>query len=114
MLVHEANTMQEPIAEQPELVWHDLPAYRIRHDYVGHLRQQRVTIVELRSAEPVAVVPAAQRTWTRAERAHHRLSWAAWLARNRCAAGPPRHAFTVFGIVPALATYLGLSPGLAA
>ena len=111
-LVHEAHTMQEPIAEQPELVWHDLPGYRIRHDYMGHLRRQRVTIVEARVAQPLAVVLAARRIWTRAERAHRRLSWATRLARNQCLVGSPRCACTVFGVVPALAAFLGLPPGL--
>jgi hypothetical protein len=113
-LVHEAHTMLAPIAEQAELVWHDLPGYRIRHDYRGRLRRQRVTIVEVRVAEPLAVVLAARRIWTRAERAHRRLSWATRLARNQCLAGPPRYAFTVFGVVLALAAFLGLSPDLPA
>jgi hypothetical protein len=106
--------MQEPIAEQAALVWHDLPGYRIRHDYMGRLRRQRVTIVEARVAEPMVVVLAARRIWTRAERAHRRLSWATRLARNQCLAGSPRCAFTVFGVVPALAAFLGLPPGLSA
>jgi hypothetical protein len=52
----------------------------------------------------------AARMWTRAERAHRRLNWAARLARNRCSASSPRYRVTVFGVVPALAIYLGLTP----
>ncbi len=109
-LVHPGATRLDLSTEQHELVWQDVPGYRIRHDYMDHLRQQRVTIVEVQGAEPVAVGPAAPRIWTRAERAHRRLNWAARLARNRCVAGPPRYAFTVFGVVPALAAFLGLAP----
>ena len=109
-LVHEAATQADQSSGRSALIWCDLPGYRIRHTYVVRLRRQRVTLVEVRGDGPVAVLPEARRLWTRAERAHRRLSWAARLARNRCAAGPPRYACTVFGVVPAVAAYLGLAP----
>ncbi len=109
-LVHAEATTPDPPCEEHDVVWCDLPGYRIRHDYVTRLQRQRVRLVELRADDCAVAQPAAPRLWTRAERAHRRLSWAARLARNWCAADPPRYACTVFGVAPALATYLGLSP----
>jgi hypothetical protein len=109
-LIHEEVLKVGKTSETSEVVWCDLPGYRLRHAYVARLRRQRVTIVKLRPEQPEGVQPEAGQMWTRAERAHRRLSWAARLARNRCAAGPPRYRVTVFGVVPALAAYLGLAP----
>ena len=109
-LIHEEPPRMEGTAEQPEVLWCDLPGYRIRHVYVTRLRRQRVTVVKLGTDSSGAVPPTAPRIWTRAERAHRRLSWAARLARNRCAAGPPYYRVMVFGVMPTLAAYLGLIP----
>jgi hypothetical protein len=108
-LVHAEATMLDPSSEPHDVVWCDLPGYRIRHDYVTRLRRQRVTLVALPADACAAAEPAAPQIWTRAERAHRRVSWTARLARNRCTADPPRYACTVFGVASALATYLGLS-----
>jgi hypothetical protein len=109
-LVHEEAPMLDERGEPHEMVWRDLPGYRIRQEYVVRLRGQRVTIVELQAAGRRPVPPAAVRIWTRAERAHRRLSWATRLARNLCATAPSRYRLMVFGVAPALATYLGLAP----
>jgi hypothetical protein len=110
-LIHEEAPKGEGTVEQPEVLWCDLPGYRIRHNYVAGLRRQHVTIVNLDPTRGGLERTAGPRLWTRAERAHRRLSWAARLARNRCPAGPPRYRVTVCGVVPALAAYLGLAPG---
>ena len=59
-----------------------------------------------------AVVPApaasGPRRWTRAARAHRRLSWAARLARNALTADATRYTVTLCGIPPQLAAALGL------
>ncbi len=109
-LLHEASPREEGLSEHAEVIWCDLPGYRLRHDYVAGLRRQRVIVVNLRPERCDAVRTEGPRLWTRAERAHRRLSWAARLARNRCPASPARFKVTVFGVVPALALYLGLSP----
>jgi len=108
-LVHEEATMLAPPSEQHDLVWCDLPGYRIRNAYVGQLRRQQVRMVALPVDPSAVVLPAVPRVWTRAERAHRRLTWAARQARNRCPVGPSCFGFTVFGIVPVLAAYLGLA-----
>jgi hypothetical protein len=109
-LIHEDVPQLDKASEMSELVWYDLPGYRLRHAYVENLRRQRVTVVKLRPDRPAEVQTKAPRMWTRAERAHRRLSWAARLARNQCSASQPRYRVTVFGVGPALALYLGLSP----
>ncbi len=109
-LIHEQVPSVEGTAEQAEVLWCDLPGYRIRHTYVTRLRRQRVTVVKVGTACSGVESPTGPRIWTRAERVHRRLSWAARLARNQCAAGPPRYRCTVCGVAPALAAYLGLAP----
>lgn len=108
-LLHEEATPGEQPSAQHELLWLDLPAYRIRREYVTRLRRQTVTIAEARGNGAPAGAPGAPRTWTRAERAHRRLSWAARLARNRRDAAGSDYGFMVFGVVPALTACLGLS-----
>ncbi len=109
-LIHEQVPSVEGTAEQAEVLWCDLPGYRIRHTYVTRLRRQRVTVVKVGTACSGVESPTGPRIWTRAERVHRRLSWAARLARNQCAAGPPRYRCTVCGVASALAAYLGLAP----
>jgi hypothetical protein len=54
-------------------------------------------------------VSGVPRLWTKAERAHRRLSWASRLARNVGTAATTYSTVTVCGIVPLLAANLGLS-----
>lgn len=112
--VHAAQLHEDVPADRShgpaEVVWSDLPAYRIRRDYITWARRQQVSIVSLPAAPPAAIAAGTPRLWTRAERAHRRLSWAARLARNAWAADSVRYVCTVFGVAPALATFLGLPP----
>jgi hypothetical protein len=109
-LIHEEVPREERPSAPSEVLWCDLPGYRLRREYVACLRRQRVTVVNLRPKRCEEVRTEGLRIWTRAERAHRRLSWAARLTRNRCPVSPPRYRVMVFGVVPALALYLGLSP----
>lgn len=102
--------MTDGCSEHHEVRWCDLPGYRLRHLYVGRLRRQQVRLVVIHDDASVPAQPVAPRIWTRAERAHRRLTWEARLTRNCCRAGSPRYRFTVWGVVPALAAYLGLAP----
>ena len=92
------------------MVWCDVPATRIRRTYSMQLRRQQVTIVALPDACGARRDTAAPRLWTRPERAHRRLSWAARLLRNGCDAGITHYTYTVCGVLPPLAAFLGLSP----
>jgi hypothetical protein len=70
-------------------------------------RHQRVNI---RVVDPSPLAQAAPaRPFSRAERAHYRLSWAERLARNARAQTASKVSIRVFGIPPAFATFLGLS-----
>src|SRR5215210_1657613 len=93
-------------AELGEVLWGDVSGRRLRRDLVRRLRRQTVTVEVL----PVVVraPPAGPRLWTRAERAHRRLSWAARLARNALPPGTITSRVTLFGIPPQLAEFLGL------
>jgi hypothetical protein len=99
----------EPPAAQHELMWSDMSGHRIRQDFASRLRRQRVTITTASDAPCSVPSDGAPRIWTRAERAHRRVSWAGRLGRNQRAAEAPRYAFVLFGIAAALAAYLGLA-----
>ncbi|CAA9398700.1 MAG: hypothetical protein AVDCRST_MAG93-10111 [uncultured Chloroflexia bacterium] len=109
-LLHEDTLTLDVCTAPHEVMWCDLPGYRLRHLYVGRLRRQQVRLVVVHAEALAPAQPVVPRIWTRAERAHRRLTWKARLARNCCRGGSPRFRFTVWGIVPALAAYLGLAP----
>jgi len=85
------------------------PHFNLRSVLVALLRRQRVTITGPIAGPAIPTCGAEARLWTRAERAHRRLSWASRLARNAQAADAPRYTVIVCGIAPPLAAYLGLS-----
>ena len=94
--------------EQRDLLWGDRPGRHIRRDFFQALRHQQITIIPPPTvAAAVAAVPSPRR-WTRAERAHRRLSWAARLARKALPTAAARYTVTLWGIPPQLAAFLGL------
>jgi hypothetical protein len=93
---------------QRALQWCDVGGRRLRRELVALLRRQRVTITEPSASPPRPLCEEESRLWTRAERAHRRLSWASRLARNAQATDAPRYTVIVWGIVPPLAAYLSL------
>ncbi len=90
------------------LQWGDVGGRRLRRDLVAQLRRQQVTITRPVAGPAVPTSGAEPRLWTRAERAHRRLSWASRLARNARAADTPGYSVTLYGIAPPLAAYLGV------
>lgn len=95
--------------EQHELLWGDVSGHRIRYEFASRLRRQRITITAPTDDRCSATSDGEPRIWTRAERAHRRVSWADRLTRNQRAAEAPRYGFVLFGIAAALAAYLGLA-----
>ncbi len=97
-------------AAMHELHWCDLSGRRLRRGLRWHLRCQQVLVADAdpSSDDPSASTPAP-RIWTRAERAHRRLSWEARHRRNARSPSKPPCRVTLFGIAPSLAAYLGLS-----
>jgi hypothetical protein len=119
LLGYQACPKQRPWQEQPpprgneadpppDVLWGDLPGRRIRRDFFQALRRQQVTLVPPLPAVVPAPAMSGPRRWTRAARAHRRLSWAARLARNALAADAARYTVTLCGIPPQLAAGLGL------
>jgi len=104
-----AVSLPEAPPSQHELLWGDVSGRRIRHDFTACLRRQRVSITASSDAPCSVISDGTPRIWTRAERAHRRVSWAGRLARNQRGAEAPRYMFVLFGIAAALAAYLGLA-----
>ena len=102
------SKVADPTRQPPDLLWGDLPGRRIRRDCFQSLRRQQVTMVPPVPAVAPAPAGSGPRRWTRAARAHRRLSWTARLARNALAAGAARCTVTLCGIPPQLAAFLGL------
>ena len=94
------------LAPHPVL-WGDWPRRSHRRELVKLLRHQRIDIRVVDPSPPAQAAPA--RPFSRAERAHYRLSWAERLARNARAQTASKVSIRLFGIPPAFATFLGLS-----
>lgn len=90
------------------LQWCDVGGRRLRRELVAQLRRQQVSITDPAVGSVAPTSGTQPRLWTRAERAHRRLSWASRCARNARTADAPCYAVTVCGIAPPLAAYLGL------
>lgn len=107
----------EPVpSERPEagtLLWCDRNGRRVRRSFVALLRRQSVAITRVEPKEPIPPASIEPRLWTRAERAHRRLTWADRAARN-ASTDTLSYSLTLFGIGPALTAYLGLPSPVAA
>jgi len=100
VLLHPLSVGSKP------LLWHDWSRRLHRHACIHLLRHQRVEI----QAEPGNDRdPATPALFSRAERAHTRLSWAKRLARNARPHAKPRVTIHLFGIEAWFATSLGLA-----
>jgi len=88
------------------LLWDDWSRRQSRRAWMRLLRGQRVDVQS--PSGPSQQAPNDPHIWTRAERAHWRLSWAEWLSRNARSPAAPPVTITVFGIPPSLAHFLGL------
>ena len=97
-----------PPASHPVL-WGDWPRRSHRREIIKLLRHQRVDIQCTEPASPAQPSqPRPVRLFSRAERAHYRLSWAKRLARNARPKTAPAVSIRLFGIPDAFATSLGL------
>ncbi len=71
------------------------------------LRSQRVDL--LGKPEPMGSPSTKPSLFSRAQRAHWRMSWQERLARNARAPSVPAVTITLFGLPPAFAASLGLA-----
>jgi len=95
-----------PVGTQP-LLWRDWGRRAGRRAWMQELRCQQVTMSCL--PPPAAALSRASPTWSRAQRAHRRLSWTEHLGRNALEAPSSRVHIQLCGIPPALAQALGLA-----
>ncbi len=95
-----------PLVPHPVL-WGDWQRRSHRRELVKLLARQRVDIRVADTSPPAQPPPA--RPFSRAQRAHYRLSWAQRLARNAGSKRSPSIELHLFGIPTAFATSLGLA-----
>ena len=96
---------RSPFASAPVL-WRDWPRCGIRRTWLKGIRSQ-TTCLDSSSPRSSSLAPA-EKTLTRAERAHWRLSWAQRLARNARPADAPRLTVTLHGLPATFASSFGL------
>jgi hypothetical protein len=89
------------------VLWGDWQRRFHRREVVKLLAHQRVDIRMADTSPPVQSPP--DRPFSRAQRAHYRLSWAQRLACNAAPHASPSLSITLFGIPDAFAEAIGLS-----
>jgi hypothetical protein len=88
------------------VLWGDWQRRFHRREVVKLLAHQRVDVRMADPSPPVQSPP--DQPFSRAQRAHYRLSWAQRLARNAASHAAPSLSITLFGIPDAFAEALGL------
>jgi hypothetical protein len=103
-----------PAPEEPSppsvphpVLWGDWQRRSHRRELVKLLLHQRVDIRVAHPSPPAP--PPPTHPFSRAQRAHYRLSWAQRLARNAAPHASPSLSITLFGIPDAFAQAIGLS-----
>jgi hypothetical protein len=89
------------------VLWGDWPRRFHRRELVKLLAHQRVDIRGAEASSPTP--PSPDHPFSRAQRAHYRLSWAQRLARNAARHPSSSLSITLFGIPDAFAEAIGLS-----
>ena len=96
-----------PLPAPRAVLWGDWQRRSHRREVVKLLGHQRVDIRVADTSPPAQPPPA--RPFSRAQRAHYRLSWAQRLARNAAPHASPSLSITLFGIPDAFAQAIGFS-----
>ncbi len=102
-----ASGAPSPPSVPHPVLWGDWQRRSHRRELVKLLAHQRVD-VRMADTSPPAQPPPTQ-PFSRAQRAHYRLSWAQRLARNAAPHAAPSLSITLFGIPDAFAKAIGLS-----
>src|SRR6266851_1578771 len=96
-----ASGESSPIPAPHAVLWGDWQRRFHRRELVKLLGHQRVDVRVADTSPPAQPPPA--RPFSRAQRAHYRLSWAQRLARNAAPHASPSLSITLFGIPDAFA-----------
>jgi hypothetical protein len=89
------------------LLWHDWSRRRYRRACIQLLRSQRVDVQQSHDTE-VCTAPSPP-AFSRAQRAHYRLSFAERFARNDWGSSASRPMITLFGVPETFSVFLGLA-----
>lgn len=104
----QVSVLLHPLVVGPApLLWHDWSRRRYRRACIQLLRSQRVDVQHGQDREVRA--PLVPPTFSRAQRAHYRLSFAERLARNVRVSSASRPIITLFGVPETFSALLGLS-----
>jgi hypothetical protein len=102
----QVSVLLHPVAVgSAPVLWRDWSRRVHRRACIQLLRHQRVEIEEQARDAPRAVTPAS---FSRAQRAHSRLSWTARLARNAHSLASGQVTIKLFGLPEAVAESMGL------
>jgi hypothetical protein len=89
------------------VVWKDWPRCRIRRAWLKVVRSETVCLESSTSLAPPLVTSRTSDIFTRAQRAHWRLSWEQRLARNARPSDTPRLVVTLHGLPATFASSFG-------
>jgi hypothetical protein len=89
------------------VVWKDWPRCRIRRAWLKVVRSETVCLESSASLAPPPVTSRTSDIFTRAQRAHWRLSWEQRLARNARLSNAPRLVVTLHGLPATFARSFG-------
>jgi hypothetical protein len=95
-----------PRASAPVL-WRDWPRCGIRRTWLKVVRSQTICLESASPLSPPRAKASPEKIWTRAERAHWRLSWETRLARNARPSDAPRLIVTLHGLPATFASSFG-------
>jgi hypothetical protein len=101
-----SNPASAPLPVSPVL-WRDWPRCGIRRTWLKVVRSQTVFLESSVPLSPPRAETPAEKTITRAERAHWRLSWDQRLARNARPTDAPRLIVTLHGFPATFASAFG-------
>jgi hypothetical protein len=99
-----------PASELPAsapVFWRDWPRCSIRRTWLKVIRSQTIDLKSSALLSPPRAQAPTEKVWTRAERAHWRLSWDQRLARNARPTDAPRLIITLHGLPAAFASSFG-------
>src|SRR6266700_3866208 len=91
------------------VLWRDWPRCSIRRTWLKVVRSQTISVESPSPFSPLRTTESTEKRFTRAERAHWRLSWDQRLARNARPADAPRLVVTLHALPATFASSFGFA-----